>query len=543
MSSVNWTSHPLTAGLDILTDVAPFSGHIISVKPRSQAEILENEIAKDNQRRSFWHFLTLGIPQLIETLSIVFSGIVHRETQGHFYNVTFKAHRLFGQDAMNLHQFQNFNKFGRRPLKQAELNKILQCVNRLINKIDEAKAEGNDALVDQRMEELKPYQQILTKTHDSRITRNDFNENDWKVIDEISFELASEHFSNLSNLFNADWMVRSNLKEMGAHFGFDYNEATVAESLSLALAYIEKLDGKEIRLPVFDKEAGKYIATAYKIKSAVLGDALPCYILESEKTDVPGWFIIRGTQTYTNISSEGKECRIGSLESMLADSLDPDCISRNVINKSLVKRQLVFENGSYVEKDSLSDIFRRWSEEGKRINLAGHSLGGTIANALTVEFPDQVRQAYSFSSPGVSNEMAQQWKEMIAAKPEMQSRLLNFDYEGDIVPAGGKVLIGSHLAVQTLGEIGSNSLRDSHVRSRLNRDFQIRKVDTEAENKKFARGICEAIRIIVGTCFRFMLWTFSRQYMPDWWKNRNFYRESAALERHARLLSSPSESN
>lgn len=510
---------------------------VLSVKTQEKQIKVSPEMEEVNQSRRAWHFLTLGIPSLFEMLSVFFSGIIHRRTVGASVRAAYKSQPLSSTEAGDLFRFQHFNKFSHNPLKMTEFAKITQCVNRLINQAGEAKKAGDHAELDRVKEQLKPYQAILEKVQGVKVTRKDFDESDWKVMDEICFELACDHFSNLMNIFNSGWMVHSGLQaEIRNRFNVDYNESVLAESLSLSLAYIENIDGKTIALPLFDQETNKYRSVEYAIKKTTIGDGLPCYVLESEDPAASPWYITRGTQVYTNLSESGRECRSGSFESILADSLDPECISRNVVNKSLVKRPIVFENGAWVQKESLSDIFMKWKNEGKKVNLAGHSLGGTIINALAVEFFDQIRTAYTFSAPGVSYETAKRWKEATKGnEAEANFKLINYDYEGDIVPAGGKVLIGTHFAVESLNEWVPDGLHDSHVRSRLNRDFKMYKVDVKSENKKFVRGLCEGLRIITGLFFRVLLWCIDRKAMPDWWSNRKIYREYAAFEREIRV--------
>lgn len=512
---------------------------VVSVKSKEKKPKSAAETEMSNHSRQVWKFLTFGIPSLFEALSLFFSGIVHRKTSGAPIKIGFNAELLSNQEAEELYRFQHYNKFSHKPLKHAEFTKISRCVNRLMIRMEAANAANDKEGLERAKEELKPYQLLLEKVRDSKITRKDFDEDDWKVMDTVNFELATEYFSGLVGLFNSPWMIHSGLQvKVMERFNIDYNESVVAESLSLALAYIENIDGKKISLPLFDYETRQYRPVEYQIKKTTIGDNLPCYVLEAEDPSVTPWFIIRGTQSFTNISKNGNECRTGSLESMLADSLDPECISRNVLNKSLVKRPIVFENGRYVQKESLSDIFMKWKGEGKQVKLAGHSLGGTLVNALSVEFFDQIEKAYAFSAPGVSYETAERWHEVVKENEDQAAqKLINYDYEGDIVPAGGKVLVGSHFAVESLHEWVPEGLHDSHVRSRLNRDFKIYQVDVKAENKKFARGFCEKLRIITGLCFRVLLWCFDRKFLPDWWRNRKIYREYAGIEREIRRLS------
>lgn len=508
---------------------------IISVKANIQKA---QEIQNVNFQRTTWHFLTLGIPLLIDSLSLFCSGLIHRETLDFPLRVRFKYERLPLDKVGQLMRFHQFNQISSKALNEAAENKASQQMLKLTNQLEQAKRLGHSQEVDECHAKLNALKSVLDKNAIARMTRNDFNEADWKVADAIDFELTQDYFEELTDLFNANWVASSGIKaKLKADLGIDYQEAVVAESLALSLAYIEGIEGKTISLPVYDEAKKKYLPAVFTIRQTTVGDSLPCYLLESDNPRVSPWMIVRGTQPYIRISLNNKEYRQGGLESILADSLDPDCISRNVINKALSNRPVIEQNGQFIQKESLSDIFRKWKLAGKSVNLSGHSLGGTIVNALAVEFYDQIQTAYAFSGAGVSYKTAERWGELNELYPELNlpSRLLNFDYEGDIVPSGGRRLIGTHLAITALLQLGPSGIYDCHVRSHLNHDFQIQKIDVAKETHKLARVFCERLRIITGKCFYLLLWLFNSKYIPDWWKNRKIYRQRADCERDIRI--------
>lgn len=507
---------------------------IISVKTDTNQKQIQN-----NRQRTTWHFLTLGIPLMIEALSVFWSGLIHRETVDLPLRVRFKFDRLPQDKIGQLIRFHQFNQISCRPLNKAAENKALALMTQLINRLEKAKNESNLQEQQECRGRLNSLRSVLEKQFTAKMSRSDFNEEDWAIADQIDYELAYDYFAELTDLFNTDWMSSSNLRrELKADLGIDYQESVMAENLALSLSYIEGLDGKTISLPVYDKTLGKFLSVAYTIKLTTIGDSLPCYILESTDPQINPWMIVRGTQPYIGVSVNNKEYRMGGLESLLADSIDPECISRNVINKALTCRPIVNQNGTFIQKESLSDIFRKWKQEGKQVKLSGHSLGGTLVNALTVEFYDQIKKSYAFSGAGVSIETAQRWEMLNQKHPALalDKKLINFDYEGDIIPAGGRRLIGTHLAIEPLVQLGPSGIYDCHVRSHLNHDFQIQKIDVKKETSKLVRVFCERLRIVTGKCFLLLLWFFSNKYMPDWWKNRNVYRERAAFERDIRAL-------
>lgn len=522
-----------------------------AVRVKTSKEEIINE---ENRERSAWHYLTLGIPLLIETLSLFYTGIINREKIGPAFKVRFKHKDKNGQplpfeQIKHLFLFQNYNNHTSAALNLGEMSKAQQFLNRTLNVAQDALKKGDQFAYQQQLDKMRPYQNLLEKNRNPNLSRTDFKEEDWKTLDTIDFELAGEYFSALCELFNtqakssADENVHMflDLNEMMHNvFSLDYCEAVIAENLSLGLAYIEGLEGKKLKLPVVDHQTKLFRLVEYTIKQTRVGDALPCYLLESEDPDAHPWFVVRGTSSYTGVSSSGKEYRTGAMESILADSLDHECISRNIINKALVTSPIIKEGEALVQKESLSGIFDRWQGAGKKAILCGHSLGGTIVNALTVEFYDQVKITYAFSSAGVSKETSDRWRQLTQqdSAETYKTKLMNFDYEGDFIPSGGRMLIGNHFAIKADKHWSGRGLYDTHVFSHLNHDFRIQRVDIDKEHSKLGRWFCERLRIFVGHCFRLLLAIFSHKYIPDWWTNREVYREYASIERRNHLLNS-----
>lgn len=489
------------------------------------------ETSKINEHRLRWHFLTLGVPLLLETLSVFCKGIIHRHKSGLPLRVRFKTDHLTLEKMGKIALFQRFTKPFAGPLHKQEEEKATLLIQQTINACNNAKDQGDFQEVEACQQKLQALGKLLEKNRNSKMSRNDFDEDDWRITDQIDYELADEHGAFLTEMFNSDWFKNAHFQyQMKRDFGVDYDEAVLAELLSFSLAYVEGLDQKTLRLPVYDADLQKYRTVAYVIKASRMGDDLPCYLLESNDPHAHPWFVIRGTQSYTKVSKHGREHRIGSFESMMADTLDHKCISRNILNKALIHRPIIVENGKYVQKESLEDLFGRCRKANKKVNLCGHSLGGTLVNTLAVEFYDQIKTAYAFSAAGVSKYYAGRWEALNSATPA-ENKLINFDHEGDIVPAGGRCLIGNHVAIEPLNPPQVESIYQRHNHRHLCKDFQIQKVDAKKENGKFERAFCERIRIIIGACLRFLFSLFNGKYLPDWWCNRKIYRERANLHR------------
>lgn len=514
-------------------------------QPRGGVKILDeiSEVRIEQGSRRFWNFLTLGVPLLIETMSLFWLDIVHRQQEGVCLHFKFKTNKLPEDQIPEALKFHQFNEISRTPLNKLEADKVHQYINRLINRRELASTKNDRKTMELCEDWLNKFSSILKKNLTPKLSRKDFTMDDWEVLDLVDFELAAEHFASLTPFFNSSEYRSSRFQEeMNDKFQVDYNEATIAEGLSLSLAYIEHLHGKKICLPIKTGHAETpYRSAEYTIVETFLGDALPCYILESTDKEAPPWFVIRGTQSYTEISPNGKEYRIGSLESILADAIDHKEIARDVIKKSLVCRPIVKENGVLRQKKSLTEIFERWRKRKTKVRIAGHSLGASLANYLTVRNEKIVERAYGFSGAGVSTKVAKKWDKKLKKKAQaegtsvdqLEKKIVNFDYEGDFVPAGGARLIGLHLALTSQEDEVESGLYHAHVRSRLNHNFKVRQVNIKKENSKLSRKFCELLRYVTGLCLRVMLNLCYPQHIPDWWKNRKIYRKKVSIQKMA----------
>lgn len=504
----------------------PVHGGIKVIKETSQFNV-------KIESRPIRNYLTLGIPLFIEKCSLLWQEVIHRKQIGNSLSFHYKTKDFSPYQINLIKNFHQFNEVSLTPLNNPEFHKICSYINHAINRRDHALANSDLKIVEQCDRWLDKFKSILKKSLVPQATRNDFNQNDWEVLDLVDYELAYEHFSNLTKIFNI-W--GSKIRKMESHFKVDLNEALIAEGLALSLAYIEGLNGKKIFLPVASSdEKLPYKSVEYSIIEVTLGDALPSYILESSDKNAPPWFVIRGTQPCTGKDQNGKEFRSGSLESLLADAIDPKEIAKDVIKKSLVYRPIVKQNGRLKQKKSLFEVFEGWKKKKMQVILAGHSLGGCLVNHLAVRYDKIVKNAYGFSPAGVSKKIAAKWEKKLNKASEeseekriqLENKIVNFDYEGDFVPAGGAKIIGLHLAVTPLVDRQEHGLYHRHIKCHLNQSFKVCKVDIEAENRKISRKLCEKVRNIFGGCFRLLLNLFSKKSIPDWWKNRKIYRKKA----------------
>lgn len=501
-----------------------------SVEQSKKLEVSHNNIRvftpqqKKSIVRPYWHYLTLGIPILIEKVSLFCYEAVHREIMGEAVQFNFKYKFLPKAYVNQINLFHKYNEDVSSVLNSSQLHKATKMAQQLSDSL--ANTANTSIDNESKLDDQKKYQSIVTLINNNKnpkLSKKSMNARDWKTLDMIDYEIAKDHFSNLSDIFNTDWFKNLGFsREIKSRFQIDYQEALVAESLSITLAYVEGLEGKTLSLPYLDNQTGTYRPVIYTIKEFSLGDALPCYIFESNDPQAPPWFVIRGTRRTPK--------RIACLESILADTIDYKGISRKVVNKSLVYRPVKKEGNDFVQQESLSDIFNRWRKQNKKVILAGHSLGGTLANIVAIDFPNTFKVVYTFGAAGVSQKTNLRYQKI---REKVHDKLINFDFEGDIIPSGGHCLIGRHLSIKAIWETNEPSigLSDLHLRSHLNQDFQMQNIDVPKENNKFARFVFEKIRAFAGCCLRGLLYVFGRKHLPDWWKKRKVYKQQANIQR------------
>lgn len=460
--------------------------------------------------------------------------LVRREGKGNCYSFKYEE---FPDEEMKalMEKFRGFSLERGHPLSNLEKQKISDLEKHIQGKMKVAEANGDASALDRYKQKLARLIKLKEISSRPKATRHHFKTEEWETLDEVDFSITKDNLKTLHALFNREDFKSLQFHEvMKKYLKADFEKTLLAEVLARRLAYIGGLHGKKILLPIREKASGQDKAKAhyrfveYTIKDFTVGDALPCYILESEDKDANPWFIARGTQIYTGRDANGKEFRKGSFESMLGDAIDPKSIGRHIVIKAMVVKS---GNG-----ESLKDLFERWRKEGKRVELAGHSLGAFIVNHISVLFfnrlfPKTVKRAWGFSGPGVGKSLARLYqanleevhKSTNIPLKKLRKRIINLATDGDIVPSGGHEMIGYNLSITPKGNHSRKSLASNHAKHGLSNDFIIQKIDTKKENQKLARRMCEIFRRIVGLFMRAMLFLFYRSASPDWWVNRKIY--------------------
>jgi hypothetical protein len=321
-----------------------------------------------------------------------------------------------------------------------------------------------------------------------------------KELDEAKFEKIQNHFNHLEQ--NSIWEMTPYKKA-----GIDYEHAHVAEVLSKVLAYLhpDVIKGKTLSIPV-KNSSDKLEMQEFTIKYEDMeGTKLPFLTLTPTNKDLEPWLIIRGTDANViGKSADGKE-KESSLQSVIADFIDPKGISNKPIDEALTQ---------FEEKIS------KLSENGKKVNLAGHSLGGEFVQYLAVKLSEKRNEnlgvVYGFNSPGVSKKTQVEYKNL-KPKGNPIPKLINFNKVGDCIPGVGRKLIGTHYRID---DRRSASPDMAHRVCDLNRAHTLQEVDVEKEEKKGIRRLMEGARKnLIGAALRGALKISNDLHPADWIKS------------------------
>lgn len=327
-------------------------------------------------------------------------------------------------------------------------------------------------------EERKKYADFLGKCDQKGVTRDDFNSEDLKVLDEINFELIQENMEDLTALFNTE-LYNNFSDDFHKRTVGDFKEALVSEVLAKGLAYTAGCSGKELKVPV--KIDGKYELKTFSLERANVGKEMPAYILCPEDLNVEPWIVFRGTEVLLGQTESGSNLREGSLESVLSD-LDKDGVGYTAFQESL----------DPTKPGSLGDHLeglRRAFPRGYKVT--GHSLGGTFAAMLngTERDVDKVT-CYTHAATGVHPDHYDEFRNL--------DKAIHIAGRWDTVPAWGKHNEKDHyVQVSHPGKDKIDPVR-AHMRydliPRSGQRLVMDSVDIKAENAKPSREFAFKVR-------------------------------------------------
>lgn len=488
--------------------------HKTSIETQTIITTLETKNSTKSKIRIIQEsFLRRGV-HATKVLNHVMKGVIHREKIGPILKAAVDHNDVELQE--HLLKFLAFDitpkaPFDRHPLCKLQIDKLKVMIAK------ETNAEQKEKL-----------SAFLKKMTQPLATRLDMNESDWAILDNATFSVIQDHFENLCYLFNRG-ALEAIQEDLGASFGVDYKQALIGEVLAKSLGYTSHVNNLKINLPV-KGEDGKYSLASYTIEELTVGDSLPCLCLESP--NAKPWFVARGTNL------QGKVELSSGFEALLADTIDHKGMAKDAVIKSMFHQPLVKESTGWVQKKSLIDRMEGWRQEGKTVQLAGHSLGGYIVTDIAIRFSPFVEKVYSYNAPGVSLDLAESWGKVLAADPSANEKIHQFTYEGDFATSAG-TLIGHLVAVTRDDVLFYDDPIHNHLRLMLNGNFSAQKVNVHYENRKITRGISERVRAVFGHFIRTIVSLFVKQSMPDWWVKRDHYRRLLDdYEKHPELYHS-----
>lgn len=454
---------------------------------------------------SLWTAFVQKVKQMCAVARKILPGSMNRITTGEEYTARFPLPSEGSQNIINLmerftgYQLTSETYYNASPITYEQREKMGEIIRR---------NDGYGAAMNQ----------LLDRCANPKFTRKRFDGEDVRALDRVNFELLKDFIPDLTDFFNSRHMD-SLQNDIENRFNFDYYDSVIAEILARTVAYNGYLDGETLSLPVL-LDDGTYEEAEFTIKLYRLGDELPAYVLECKDEEgrdrFHPWFVVRGTETNNAVNQDGSRARTAGYESILADFIDPDGVAEGIVDKSIQYGRLIYNtnNNEYNEQESLAELF-----QGRQFKLTGHSLGGAIVNHITAHLYDNVEVAFGFSAPGVSDATKNLWDSHC---PD-ESKIINIQAQGDGVPAAGKRLIGTHLALTHLLKPENADAMHVHVLMCLTKPFTLQFIDKELEEEQTGRKAAEIARRTLGTMLKWVSNKLNWQ-LPDWYVNRHIFR-------------------
>ncbi len=337
------------------------------------------------------------------------------------------------------------------------------------------------------------------------------------ALDEVNFRATQNYLNDLAPVLNDP---NSGINQHAQqHKTYHYKNALIAETLSKSLAYNDKIDQREIVIPVEVEGTMKFVN--YKIEKQYLGEKLPFYVFTPISTPVISqtsslnatekeikqyaqpWVVIRGTEP---LLTEDKE---GAQESIAADVKDANGVSSLPI---------------WQRSDELLVLLAQLKEKtGQRINITGHSLGGTLAQAMAVIYNPLVDQTFAFNSPGVDKNIHDFAMEL---DKQVQDKIVVFHRAGDIVSSASPKRIGQNFEIiSTLSAKEQNDAFVKHSDMMLNIPHRQTQVDIKKDEKNWMRRFSDWNRRTILSKTSSLLVDAN---LFGWFKNRQALRDFAS---------------
>jgi|GEM_PF-5885356 len=301
----------------------------------------------------------------------------------------------------------------------------------------------------------------------------------------INLDLIKEHLKDIQTL--------ANQKENGnnlSSFGMDYFENEIYDTLSRGLAFVDKSLLKDIEVPVKQPD-GTFELKKFDIERFNLSDGEKTKTDKSEKID------------------HNKGHPIFFLKPQQGEGVRPIVVARGT---------LLADDGndgakSSMQADGRKDLSLKWIMNNKELaakmeemygtygscDVCGHSLGGHVAQILSIRFHHQIDQTVTISAPFLSNAVYEKWKEI---PKEQRPQVINICVEGDLVPSGGKKIIGTAILAEQQDDqgkmIGCDNPIERHLKPFNNSQVRYGVIYKKKELGKIMRTMATAMVILTG---------------------------------------------
>jgi hypothetical protein len=452
------------------------------------------------------------IPSFIRPLS--HTGLARREIERAKNSVTELEYKSNGSKTE-----QTFNEFNLTPpVPYYTLQLGYYQRKALINLLDNQLQDQNKA----SLTENNPVFSLAVKYLSFQYTLAELSVEERTALDEVNFQATQRYLNDIVPVLNDPASgINQHAQQAKTYQAYHYKNALVAEILSKSLAYNGHINDKEIAIPV--DIGGTMKLVNYKIQQKYLGNQLPFYVLtplltsssttsqnplnmatleEIEQYAQP-WVVIRGTEPLLEQDKEGAK------ESIAADVKDSKGVSALPIWHRY-DELLVFLANTYDQP------------KPKKFNITGHSLGGTLAQAMAVIYNPLVDQTFAFNSPGVDEDIHNYAKQL---DKQVQDKIVVFHRAGDIVSSASPKRIGQNFEISNVAEKEQNDAFVKHSDMMLNTPHRQRRVDIQKDEKNWMRRFSDWNR-------RHILSKVSHLVVDantfGWFKNRHQLRDFAS---------------
>ncbi len=368
----------------------------------------------------------------------------------------------------------------------------------------------------------------LSEKHSRNIfSLGDLSTEESKLLNVLNFRAIQDHLKNVTEILNDEKFQISIYSQEVKNY--NYKNAIIAEILAKCLAYLDNLEGQSIDIPV--EIEGKMKLVSYQIEKDYLGDKLPYYVLQPIPDRIHNhhqyatpeevqqyakiWIDIRGTAF---IKKEGKE---GVEESIAADFKDEKGVSALPVWQ---------KSGELLIK-----LTKLSKGINKNIQITGHSLGGTLAQVMSVIFHPFIYQTFAFNSPGVDEQIYQLYEKNLNL--DEQKSISVFHRHGDFISSASPKRIGQNYEFQLIGKNKeSNNAFIKHLEMVLTAPHHAREVDLKKDERNTFRRFSEwsrrnilskAVYLIIGQkTFSWLerrkeLRTFADRYLKGYEKEQD----------------------